>query len=352
MTRHMTTGLLTHNDLLVNQIKTIQDTVISLAIPIALPLLLFSLNLQRWLKMAKEAMLSLILGITSLLIVLITGYFLFGRYIQDSWKVAGMLCGVYTGGTPNLAAIGTALEVSPDTFILVNTYDMVLGSLCLFFLMTGAQRLFNKILPHFNERHGKPTIRQIIDESEGVDNYLGMLTKKGSIQLAKALGLSVLILFISFGISLLVPKSSQTVVIILSITTIALALGTVNWISNIKKTFQLGMYFIIVFSLVIASMADLRNMFQIDFLHLFMYVAFVVFGSMIVHVFLSYLFKADTDTTIITITALTYSPPFVPVVAAALKNKEIIITGITSGILGYAFGNYLGVGLAYFLKAL
>jgi uncharacterized membrane protein len=40
------------------------------------------------------------------------------------------------------------------------------------------------------------------------------------------------------------------------------------------------------------------------------------------------------------------------VVAAALKNKEIIITGITSGILGYAFGNYLGVGLAYFLKAL
>jgi uncharacterized membrane protein len=81
-----------------------------------------------------------------------------------------------------------------------------------------------------------------------------------------------------------------------------------------------------------------------------MYVALTVLGSMIVHVFLSYMFKVDSDTTIITISALTFSPLFVPVVAAALKNKDVIITGITSGILGYAFGNYLGVGLAYFLK--
>jgi len=164
------------------------------------------------------------------------------------------------------------------------------------------------------------------------------------------LGLSVLIVGASFGVSLLVPKSSQTTVIILSITTIGLLLGTIKSISSIDKTFQLGMYFIIVFSMVIASMADLRSMFQIDFLNLFLYVGFAVFGSVIVHVFLSYLFKVDSDTTIITMTALTFSPPFVPIVAAALKNKEIIITGITTGILGYAFGNYLGVALAYFLK--
>ena len=36
--------------------------------------------------------------------------------------------------------------------------------------------------------------------------------------------------------------------------------------------------------------------------------------------------------------------------AAALKNKEVIITGITVGIIGYIIGNYLGVGLGYFLK--
>ena len=350
MLEYVQSGRLTTSDHHLNKIKSLQDMIMSVAIPIALPLLLFSLDIKRWLKLAKEALLSLILGVSSLIIVLIAGYFLFGSHIDDSWKVAGMLCGVYTGGTPNLAAIGTALEVSPNTFILTNTYDMVLGSICLLFFLTGAQKVFNLVLPHFRESHEHVKLGKIVKESEGVDNYLGMLTKKGSIQLAKALGLSFLILGVSFAISLLVPKTSQTMVIILSITTLGLALGTVKAISSIEKTFQLGMYFIIVFSLVIASMADLRSMFQIDFLHLFIYVAFAVFGSIIVHVFLSYLFKVDSDTTIITITALTFSPPFIPVVASALKNKEIIITGITSGILGYAFGNYLGVGLAYFLK--
>jgi len=348
--KYLAEGKIPESDLILNQIKSVQDIIMSIAIPIALPLLLFSLDLKRWLKLAKEALLSLVLGVSSLIIVLIAGYFLFGNHIHESWKVAGMLCGVYTGGTPNLAAIGTALEVSPNTFVLTNTYDMVLGSICLFFLLTGAQKLFNRILPHFNESHQQFKLKKVIQENDGIDNYLGMLNKKGINQLAKALGLSVLILGISFAISQLVPKTSQTVVIILSITTLGLLLSNIKAISSIEKTFQLGMYFIIVFSLVVASMADLRSMFQIDFLHLFMYVASTVFGSMIVHVFLSYLFKVDSDTTIITITALTFSPPFVPVVASALKNKEIIITGITTGILGYAFGNYLGVALAYFLK--
>ncbi|MDP2888694.1 MAG: DUF819 family protein [Bacteroidota bacterium] len=343
-------GKITQSDLILNQIGTVQDAIMSIAIPLALPLLLFSLDIKRWLKLAKEAFLSLILGVSSLIIVVVAGYFLFKDHIPESWKVAGMLCGVYTGGTPNLAAIGTALDVSPNIFVLTHSYDLVLGSICLVFLLTIAQKVFNLILPHFNESHEKIKLKSIVAESEGVDNYLGMLTKKGIIQLSKALGLSILILGLSYAISLLVPKSSQTTVIILSITTFGLILGTIKSISSIDKTFQLGMYFIIVFSLVVSSMADFRSMFQIDFLHLFMYVALTVFGSMIVHVFLSYLFKVDSDTTIITISALTFSPPFIPVVAAALKNKEIIITGITSGILGYAFGNYLGVGLAYFLK--
>ena len=37
-------------------------------------------------------------------------------------------------------------------------------------------------------------------------------------------------------------------------------------------------------------------------------------------------------------------------VIVVLKNKDVIITGITVGIIGYVIGNYLGVGLGYFLK--
>ena len=141
-------------------------------------------------------------------------------------------------------------------------------------------------------------------------------------------------------------------VIILSLTTLGLVASVIKKINSIEHSFQLGMYFIIVFSLIIASMADLQSMFQIKYLNMFLFVAVAIFGSMIIHVGLSAIFKVDSDTTIMTITGLTYSPPFVPAVAAAIRNKEIMLTGITNGIIGYAIGNYLGVFIAYILKGL
>jgi uncharacterized membrane protein len=36
------------------------------------------------------------------------------------------------------------------------------------------------------------------------------------------------------------------------------------------------------------------------------------------------------------------TPICVPMIAAAMKNKEAIMVGITNGLAGYAIGNYLG----------
>jgi uncharacterized membrane protein len=45
------------------------------------------------------------------------------------------------------------------------------------------------------------------------------------------------------------------------------------------------------------------------------------------------------------------SPLFVPVIAAAIGNKKVIVSGLTVGIIGYAIGNYLGYIVAEVLKA-
>lgn len=343
-------GVITSNDLVVNQMASMQSLTSNIVILIAIPLLLFSLDLKRWLHLAPEAMKSLILGVTSLIIVIFAGYLWLGDSIPEGWKVGGMLVGVYTGGTPNLVAIATALKVSPTVFILTNTYDMVLSAFVLVFLMTAAQRIFNLFLVHFSDTRKHKAVCKVIKETEGVDNYLGMLSWKSFRELLVAVGISLLIVAASYGAGMLVSKEIQTTVIILTLTTLGLLASLVKRINTIEHTFQLGMYLIIVFSLVIASMADLRAMFSIEFLNLFLFVAVAVFGSIAVHVGLSKIFKADTDTTIITITALTFSPPFIPAVAASIRNKEIILTGIANGLIGYAIGNYLGVTIAYILK--
>jgi len=154
---------------------------------------------------------------------------------------------------------------------------------------------------------------------------------------------ALIVFGIGGGLSLLVPKSDQVIVVILAITTLGLGASLIKPVNKLKISFPLGMYFIIAFCLALSSMANLHEMFQIEFLELFLYVLWVVIGSMIIHVGLARIFKIDADTTIIAITALTYSPPFVPAVASAIKNKDVIIGGITIGILGFAFGSYLGI---------
>ncbi len=343
-------GVISTSDLVANQIASLQGTLINILILLAIPLLLFSLDIKKWLKIAREALLSLLLALSSLMLAIFIGYYIYKDLIDESWKVSGMLVGLYTGGTPNLAAIGTALEINANTFLLTHAYDLLTGTVCFIFLMTIAQRLFNRFLPSFQRKHAKYGDKLDLIHDEDIDSFKGMLTKDGIVELIKAFGFALIIVAFSGGLSLLVPKHSQDVTAILSITTLGLLFSNWKTVNKIKHSFQLGMYLIIVFCMVVASMANLYEMFRVEYIHLFSYVALVLFGSIFIHVLLSKIFNVDSDTTIITITALAYSPPFVPVVAGALKNRNIIISGLTVGILGYALGNYLGIAIAYFLR--
>ena len=74
---------------------------------------------------------------------------------------------------------------------------------------------------------------------------------------------------------------------------------------------------------------------------------FYAFGRemSVIQIILAKLFRIDGDTVLVSSIALINSPPFVPLVAAALNNKDVVLTGISIGLLGYAVGNYLGIGI-------
>ena len=292
----------------------------------------------------------MVLAFVSVIVVIFTGFLIFRDLVPDAWKVAGMLVGVYTGGTPNLAAIKTALEVDPSLFIMTHTYDMIVGAFTIIFFITIGPQVFGLILPKFKKKTGDELVDGVVDEVEDLDDFSGMLSKSRFPKLLMAMGFSLIIFAVAAGISFIFPSVPQMVVVILGITTFGIAASLIGWVNRIEKTFQLGMFLILVFSLVVASMADLSVIFSIKFINLFLFITYAYFGSMLLHLLLSVILKVDTDNYLITTTALIYSPPFVPVVAAALKNKDVIITGLTVGIIGYVVGNYLGVGMGYFMK--
>jgi uncharacterized membrane protein len=351
----LASGTIGENDAYVNIIATVQDNLSSIGVMIAFPLLLLSLNVKRWLKFAKEGFISMVLALISVVAIVTSGYFIFKDIVPDSWKVAGMLVGVYTGGTPNLVSLKVALGVDPNLFLMTSTYDMIVGAITIIFFITAGPRIFRAILPPFKHSSvlGEDT-SEAVAEAESFEDYTGMFKRERLLPLIKALGVAILIFAVSYGISsmkwLNLNSETKKIFIILSITTLSILASFINSLNRIEKTFQLGMYFILIFSFAVASMANLGVIFSIGFLGLFLYVTYAYFGTLLLHVLLSKIFRVNADDFLITTTAFVFSPPFVPVVAGALKNKDVIITGITVGIIGYVIGNYLGVGLGYFLK--
>jgi uncharacterized membrane protein len=326
----------------------IQNSISEIAVPLAIPMLLFSLDFKRWVKLAKTTFLSMLTAFAGVVIAISIGFFLFRDSIPEANKVAGMLSGVYTGGTPNMFALKTALGVDNDLFIKTQTFDMVICAVYLMLLMSVGQRLLHFILPKFKKTEVSDKSAVDFEEEAEFDSYTGFFRKENFWPALGSLGIAAIIMAIGVIAMEISPQNSKMIVLILTITTLGLGASFIPKINRINKSFQLGMYLIVVFSLAIASMADIRMLFSATN-GLFFFVFIAVFGSFIIQTLLSSLLKIDADTTIITSTAFVFSPPFVPVVAGALKNKEVIISGITVGLIGYAIGNYLGVTLSYLL---
>jgi len=337
------TGLLT----MIDGHARAQELLTMLTIPLAIPLVLFSMDIKKWTQIAGKTILSMLLAFFAVLLSVIAGFFIFrNQGIESLWDVSGMMVGIYTGSTPNLAAIQIALGADETNYITIVTYDLLIGAFHLLFVMTIAQRLFLSFLPAYS--YIDPASGNTINP-EGDDPYWGLLKKNMALPLLKAFGIAAVIFGIGGAATLIVPESSQMTVVILIITTLGIVASLFPAIRKIDKSFELGMYLILIFCMVIASRADLRN---IDFVALMIaaYVALVVFGSMLIQALLSWIFKIDADTYIITSTALITNPAVVLVVAGALKNREIVFSGLVVAIIGLATGNYLGIFMAWFLE--
>lgn len=352
-------GLLIGNlNILPEDIYGLQDMLTSITIPLAIPLLLFSEDIRRVIKMARTTFISLMLGLVSVIVMVIAGHFIFRDIIPETWKISGMLVGVYSGGTPNLAAIAEMLGVDEETYILTHTSDLVIGALLLLFLISVGHRFFLSFMKPYRpvspDEEDEEAARLMIQQEEDFESYNGIFKKDIFFPLLKAFALAVLIFAVGGGLSFLFSKNYQAVVAILTITTLGIGASLAPKVNAIQKTFPAGMYFILVFSVVVASMADLGEMIgnghSIILLSILLFIVLAVIGSLMLHAILSWIFGIDADHFIITSVALSMSPPFVPVIAAAIKNRALVLSGLILGIVGYAIGNYLGVLIAYLLR--
>ena len=330
---------------------SIQKNIMNIAVPIAIPLMLFNCNFKLWTKSLPKTAAALGGGLAAVLIAVISGFFIFRNSgISDITNVSAMMTGIYTGGTMNFNALGAALHVDSTTIATVLAFEMIVTFPLIMFIVGGGYRLFRKLLPFKDEASVVET-----DDSgsleHGVEQYGDLL--RGRVFLRSLVGLAVSIGFLAIGagLSLLITGKLNELVIILTITTLSIIASFSPKIRAIPKTFELGMFFILVFSVVVASQFDLNSL-DSGSLNIGLFLLYIIVVATLLHLLLCRLFKVSGDLYGVALVALLCSPPFVPPVVGAMGNKKVLISGIVIGLIGYAIGTYLGVALAYGLGAI
>ena len=325
----------------------LQSTIMSVAVPLAIPLMLFNCDFKLWTKSLPKTAWALVTGIVAVIIASISGYFIFRNNVPEIAKVTGMMAGIYTGGTMNFNALGAALNVDRSVMAIVLAFQMVITTPYIFFLLGGGYKIFRKLLPYKDITHkGRMDEDQV--ETADVENYRGMFEKKNFIGMIKGLGLSVIFLAVGAGLALLITGTLNELVVILTITTLSIIASFFKKVRELPKTFELGMFFILIFSVIVASMFDINSV-NGGSLYIGGFVLWIIGISVGLHLLLCRIAKVSGDLFCVCQVGLLCSPPFVPPIAGAMKNKKVLISGIVVGLVGYAIGTYLGALLAWVL---
>lgn len=325
----------------------LQSTIMSVAVPLAIPLMLFNCDFKLWTKSLPKTAWALTTGIVAVIIASISGYFIFRNNVPEIAKVTGMMAGIYTGGTMNFNALGAALNVDRSVMAIVLAFQMVITTPYIFFLLGGGYKIFRKLLTYKDITH-KGRMDEDEVETNDVENYRGMFEKKNFIGMMKGLGLSVIFLAIGAGLALLITGTLNELVVILTITTLSIIASFFKSVRELPKTFELGMFFILIFSVIVASMFDINSV-NGGSLYIGGFVFWIIGISVAIHLILCRIAKVSGDLFCVCQVGLLCSPPFVPPIAGAMKNKKVLISGIVVGLVGYAIGTYLGALLAWVL---
>lgn len=317
-------------------------TLSEVSVMLAIPLLLFATDFMGWLKLAKTTILSFVVLIFCVTLVSILGGYLFRTYDPEVWKMAGMLSGVYIGGTANLTAIGRMLEIRNDAFITLNAVEVALGGAYLLLVMSIGVKILTKFLRPFNF--------ELNDEVEAdLLNWKKLSGQKKS----QHVFILIFLCAISIGVSLLLSKlltgGESAGVIILILTGIAIGLSFIPKIRHFEGSQETGHYFLLIFCVAVGSLANAEEILTGKMWY-FLFCSFILFASIGLHFICCFFLKIDRDTAIITSMAGIFGPAFIAPMSDVLKNRAILVSGITCGLVGIAVGNFIGLFVAWILK--
>ncbi len=319
----------------------------TITVLLAIPMLLMTSDVKAFLRYAPKLILSFFLCVVAALVaIFLTTWW--WRDLPLVAQTAGILTGVYIGGTPNMVAIAYATKSPESLFLILTATDIFCGGIYFLFLTSIGVQLWSKLLPKF--QHNKLATSENEANNKQEEIMLPIAINWGDV--AKSIGLSLAIIGASAGVGLLFPDAKgnlNEMVVISVLTTVSIVASFWSKIRNLASVYTAAQYLLLIFAVSVGFMADFATFLEKGGAYT-LYNGVFLLLLLFFHFFAAKVFRIDRDTFIVTSTACIFGPPFIGPVCKVIKNKELLGAGMALGVLGLILGNYLGILVYYVVE--
>ncbi len=318
--------------------------VYNIFVPLSIPLLLFNAHLKKILRESGRLLLVFLFGSMGIVIgaILATWLINFGA---ETYKIAGVFVGTYTGGSVNFLAVASTLDfLHSELFPTVITIDNAFTNLY-FILLFGIPSI-SFIAKHFPVHY----------PSEAIDHHqpIPQPTDMNMQIIAVPLTIAAVVCGVANLLSPILQNALSTditldmLIITLLITIIANIFP--NWLEKYERSaFSMGMFLMYLFLAVIGAACDVRVLLQTSFqmlafviIILSVHLIFILIGGKLLRVSLQEVLVASA--------ANAGGPSIAAPMAANFGLHRTITPAILIGILGYLIGTFLGVSVGLILR--
>lgn len=269
---------------------------------------------------------------------------------EETWKLAGTLVGTYTGGSLNFAAVGRALELPQSLFAAAAAADNVMTALWM-----GA----TLVLPAWLGRFYPPPAEDLAGEGPRSgerprERAQGSAGEEAEPDLLAPVPFHLtdvaVLLALGLGLHLAAEATAEVlpwpVPSVVWLTTYTLAVGQLPPVRRLVGALHLGTLALNLFFVVIGIGSRVSEILSVG-IEVFYFTAAVVLIHGLVVFGVARLARLDAETTAVASQAAVGGPSTAMALAIARRRPTLALPGLVVGLLGYAVGNYLGIGVAF-----
>ncbi len=314
-------------------------------LPAMIFLMLLQSDIRKIFKLGKKILLTFFLASLSISLGFIVMFSMMNGFFEEgAWRAFGALSGSWMGGTGNMVAIQSALEL-PDSkmgyVLLIDSIDYAIWVMILLALVPFAKR-FNQ----WTKADG--------DLLEKLSSTLEREKEKKSINfpsLFMMLGLALMVSVIAQQVAPLLPTTSfltntTWIVIFATLAGIGFGMTPLSKEASAEPLANIMLYLIVA---LIASRANFSELTQAPLYIMAGFMIIVIHASIMV--FFAKLFKLDLFSLGVASLANIGGVASAPILAGAY-HKALIPIGVLMAMMGYIVGTFMGLGVSQVLKVI